>query len=1063
MERASYMQQIMANRNDEVGSSTKSCYSSRIALWMHYCNMYCNGDDRINSQRLADYVEWLVSSGAAERIRQGATHIQQVLRNQLQGVMCYYRIQNKHNDRAHDPRIDPLFADRWQEIVSRYPRPRHARRTEPIYKSHRVTPPLQSSMDPRSHMPGPAVHGYMPNGSPSHGQGVDMRHPRSMPNGMPMHPNAPAPANPGISAMPGRPRHHPDPTYMGYPQPMPRHPYMSGPAYESRPVPAGAHPYAKGGNSVYTKDMPQHPRKLTPSAEYQRRSSISSVSQPLAPIKDSNMPIEHVASQQPALTSDKLNAAAMANGNRSDTTQPSRAASAGVMSHSDVAFASMPGSPKAIADKKHVRSGRVPAKMPEWEGEVANASLDAPEGHLLNSHEAQALAIGLLGAKESSQTQLLAHCMFGLAMWIPASARSMLTLADLSMDDDLFLEDKSVYSNMADEHTNSGSPTALSVTLRSIDNASMPAAKPGKAVALRHVNPLLCAWGSLAMCLFTRWHVSNEATPDFSTAEWQKQLLFPGVTANSDTDFHQLISGALSQVSNDKIDGAQIISDAGFFYADAFGLVKPTVSGIKGSGAVDAVDANTLSPDVLLAISRVNAGRGADVSLGLKSSKRFSVAPPQSLLKEVFPWLKTVLIDAFRQNTNNNDVQVARRILQVLRELRIILLQDVAFLLEIPALSEVVMANKLFEHELFKTPEFAAYREEMKRAVGADEIEAADKMCTSALEWVSQRKEKLPEGNADRMKPTAPILKSPISAPALPKSTALETDGELKRDRDTNGTDSQENLAEDLQSGLSLKRIRRENEPVSNGRIFDNVPTSSKTASPPSATQEPGQAEAALDKPTKALNVLQSENESLKAQMRRLEWIVNQNRAEVHAWMGRIEKSIRDGFSKSSEQPQGYYPGPAVPGHPGMHGQSAAPPRSHATPHMSAVNSESSPQAPRYYGGQYSGSAPQGNPRSMGPPSSGRNGMAAYDRPLHAATEYNRPAESATPPLPGQAYGAQMPPEADARYAGQPNGTAHASGAPYEHAEHQWYAKNYDSAYSSGHPPMRGAYRPGPY
>ncbi|KAJ2851369.1 hypothetical protein IWW36_001136 [Coemansia brasiliensis] len=557
--------------SDEVAPSTKSCYSSRIALWMHYCNTYCNGDDRINAQRLADYAEWLVSSGAAERIRQGATHVQQVLRNQLQGVMCYWRIQNKHNDRAHDPRIDPLFADKWQEIVSRYPRPRHARRTEPIYKSHRMATPPQSTMDPRSHMSGPAAHGgYMPNGSPSHGQGMEMRHPHIMPNGAHIHPAAPAPANSGIAAMPGRPRHHPDPAYMGYPQQIPRHPYMPGPGYESRPIPGGGpHPYAKG-NAGYAKDMPpQHsqkpspPRMLPPSSmmsspkisdEYQRRPSVSSVSQSLAPVKDSNMLIERVSSQQPDVTSDRLNGATMANGNRPDTTQSSRATSAGASSHLDVAFASMPGSPKVVAQKKHVRSGRVPVKVPEWEGEAANASLDAPEGHLLNSHEALALAIKLLNTQETSQTQLLAHCMFGLAMWIPASARSTLTLADLSMDDDMFLEDKSGYSKMADENgtTVNESPMAISVTLRSTDKASMPAAKQGKAVALRHVNPLLCAWGSLSMCLFTRWHVANEATPDFSTTEWQKQQLFPEVIVKSDTDFHQSVSGVLSEISNDK-------------------------------------------------------------------------------------------------------------------------------------------------------------------------------------------------------------------------------------------------------------------------------------------------------------------------------------------------------------------------------------------------------------------------------------------------------------------------------------------------------------------------------
>ncbi|KAJ2851370.1 hypothetical protein IWW36_001137 [Coemansia brasiliensis] len=523
------------------------------------------------------------------------------------------------------------------------------------------------------------------------------------------------------------------------------------------------------------------------------------------------------------------------------------------------------------------------------------------------------------------------------------------------------------------------------------------------------------------------------------------------------------------------------MSDIGFFYADAFGLAKPTVSGIKGLNAVDAVDAKALLPDVLLAISRVNAGHSADVSKGLRPSKRFSVAPPQSLLKEVFPWLKTVLIDAFRQNTNNEDVQVARRILQVLRELRVVLLQDVAFLMEIPALSEALKTNKLFEHELFKTPEFTAYREKMKSAVGADEIDFMDRVCTSALEWVSQRKEKLPEGDADRMKPTAPISESPAVDSVLPRSASMDVDGDRKRDREVNEADSsigsQEHLADDLQSGLSLKRIRRGNDPeteqMANGRIFGNASgtNGSITASPPSSTQEPGQAEATSAKPSKALNALQSENESLKAQMRRLEWIVNQNRAEVRAWMSRIEKSVRDvGYSKSSEQSQAYYPGPAITGRPGMHGQPPASQRSHAAPHLSAVNNEPSPQAQqRYYGGQYNMPALQSSagPRSMGPPHTSRNGMAAYDRPLHTTAEYHRPAESATPPLTSQTYGAQMPPEADmgnAHYSGQPNGTAHVPGAGYEHGDHPWYSKNYDPAYSNGQPPsMRSAYRPGPY
>ncbi|KAJ2470337.1 hypothetical protein GGI02_002992 [Coemansia sp. RSA 2322] len=116
-----------------VSSSTKGCYSSRIALWIHYCRKCCNGDETVTEKRLADYVEWMVSSGSAERIRQNNTHVQQVLRNQLQGVLCYWRIQNKNRADLPDPRLGTVFMSKWKTIITRFPRPRLSRRTEPIY------------------------------------------------------------------------------------------------------------------------------------------------------------------------------------------------------------------------------------------------------------------------------------------------------------------------------------------------------------------------------------------------------------------------------------------------------------------------------------------------------------------------------------------------------------------------------------------------------------------------------------------------------------------------------------------------------------------------------------------------------------------------------------------------------------------------------------------------------------------------------------------------------------------------------------------------------------------
>ncbi|KAJ2065801.1 hypothetical protein GGI17_000070 [Coemansia sp. S146] len=109
-----------------VGEDTKECYSSRIALWIHYCNQFSGGDDKVTDSRLADYVEWMVNSGYAERIHQEESdieelHIQQVLRNQLQGVMCYWRIQNNDPTDIPDPRRSTIFVKKWRDIIQRYP------------------------------------------------------------------------------------------------------------------------------------------------------------------------------------------------------------------------------------------------------------------------------------------------------------------------------------------------------------------------------------------------------------------------------------------------------------------------------------------------------------------------------------------------------------------------------------------------------------------------------------------------------------------------------------------------------------------------------------------------------------------------------------------------------------------------------------------------------------------------------------------------------------------------------------------------------------------------------
>ncbi|KAJ2256491.1 hypothetical protein GGI13_001173 [Coemansia sp. RSA 455] len=156
-----------------ISPETKGCYYSRIALWIHYCNEHYGVDnDKVTDSRLADYVEWMVSSGYAERICQEKNnrveesdieeesdmgeesdieeesdmgeesdmedveyvmHIQQVLRNELQGVMCYWRIQNNDPKDIPDPRRSAVFLTKWKDIIQRYPYERKPRHSESVY------------------------------------------------------------------------------------------------------------------------------------------------------------------------------------------------------------------------------------------------------------------------------------------------------------------------------------------------------------------------------------------------------------------------------------------------------------------------------------------------------------------------------------------------------------------------------------------------------------------------------------------------------------------------------------------------------------------------------------------------------------------------------------------------------------------------------------------------------------------------------------------------------------------------------------------------------------------
>ncbi|KAJ2765265.1 hypothetical protein IWQ56_004166, partial [Coemansia nantahalensis] len=519
--------------------SSKGCYSSRIAMWIHFCNTYCGGDDLITGRRLADYVEWLVSSGAADRIRQPGTHIQQVLRNQLQGVLSYWRIQTGGKADAEDPRLSPVFVDRWQQIAIRYPRPRQPRRTEPIYGAQKGPASSSQSIDARHQLPGTVTHISNINGdSPSASRNLAAATATMRPSLAPS--SVPTPGYPSAGMAP----------------------------HYSRRSPSRQHPYYADGGARNTYDMAyrqQQQQQQQPFAPRLPPGVINRPALPGTPPIASRPRSPHAGSQ----VSDYRLA-------------PTRTVAEGPVSMAAAEMSPQPSSPRTAPStvaEEQIPQGQLPAEVPIWEGEGADAA-GAPEGHLLNASEAIALSIQQLAAGTGVQIQARAHCMLGMAAWLPASARSALTLADLAIEEPFERASAAKSAGAAsssaaeaDAEADAGADTDSrrgSVSNNSAADSESPAdpplkaisvalpagaSKDSRAVILRHANPLLCSWSALALCLFSRWLDADEATPDFSSAEWQTQRLFPDIAAGpepAENDFACVFAAAAAEITHDK-------------------------------------------------------------------------------------------------------------------------------------------------------------------------------------------------------------------------------------------------------------------------------------------------------------------------------------------------------------------------------------------------------------------------------------------------------------------------------------------------------------------------------
>ncbi|KAJ1915112.1 hypothetical protein LPJ71_002167 [Coemansia sp. S17] len=100
--------------------SSKEDFSTRIALWIHYCNEHCKGDDRVTESGLINYVEWMANSGGVTSKGHALSHFNELF-TQVIGAFHYWRIQEDERDDTFNSKWTPLYLKTYTSIYNKFP------------------------------------------------------------------------------------------------------------------------------------------------------------------------------------------------------------------------------------------------------------------------------------------------------------------------------------------------------------------------------------------------------------------------------------------------------------------------------------------------------------------------------------------------------------------------------------------------------------------------------------------------------------------------------------------------------------------------------------------------------------------------------------------------------------------------------------------------------------------------------------------------------------------------------------------------------------------------------
>ncbi len=220
---------------------------------------------------------------------------------------------------------------------------------------------------------------------------------------------------------------------------------------------------------------------------------------------------------------------------------------------------------------------------------------------------------------------------------------------------------------------------------------------------MRHKHPELCAMGALAMYFFYRWHVGDEPWPDFSKRQnWYDIYVIKGASPVDESRYPQHYI-AIKQVY--ELLGVQstVKTQLGRKHASQAENKGASAASVDRQGhwatksRVGAYANHSIPFDCV----RVLAGFGPEPDRYYIN--RNIIIPPESLQNAIFPQL-----EQSRQAIKASGSEIAgTSFLKLISYMRIVLLQDVALLIELG------YNHPVLQHEIFQSQEYVCFRDQL--------------------------------------------------------------------------------------------------------------------------------------------------------------------------------------------------------------------------------------------------------------------------------------------------------------------------------------------------------------